>query len=84
MRLLGQAVAHAGNEGAVELGKLESLFAALQVEGESPRRTLAGAMITLKPDEIVIERAPPRRRPAGGSGPLTTGKTQSVERLRAR
>ena len=86
LRLLGQAIAHVGNEGPVELGKLEILFEALRPEAESLRRTLAGAMITLKPAEIVIERAPPRRRPAGrgGSRPLTTGKTQSAERLRTR
>ena len=62
LRLLGQAITQVGNEGPVELGKLETLFEALQPEGGSFRRTLAGAMISLKPAEIVIERAPARRR----------------------
>ncbi|RKE65994.1 tRNA(Ile)-lysidine synthase [Pseudorhodoplanes sinuspersici] len=77
LRLLGQAIAEVGDEGPVELGKLETLFEALRPEGESLRRTLAGAVITLKPAEIVVERAPPRRRPPGGGGSqtLTTGKT---------
>jgi tRNA(Ile)-lysidine synthase len=76
LRLLGQAVAEVGNEGAVELGKLETLFEALR-PGGSLRRTLAGAMISLKPAEIVIERAPARQpqRAARGSPALTTGKT---------
>lgn len=62
LRLLGQAIAQVGNEGPVELGKLETLFEALQPDGESLRRTLAGAMISLKSGELVIERAPARRR----------------------
>ena len=76
LRLLGQAVAEVGNEGAVELGKLEALFEALRPAG-TLRRTLAGAMISLKPAEIVIERAPARQpQPAArGSFALTTGKT---------
>ena len=76
LRLLGQAIAEVGNEGPVELGKLETLFAALQPGVIALRRTLAGAMISLKPAEIVVERAPPRRRRGGpGSQALTTGKT---------
>ena len=74
LRLLGQAIAEVGNEGPVELGKLETLFAALQPEVIALRRTLAGAMISLKPAEIVVERAP-RRRGGFGSQALTTGKT---------
>ncbi len=63
LRLLSEAIGRAGNEGPVELGKLEALFEALsQVQGASAfRRTLAGAMVTARPDELVIERAPPRR-----------------------
>lgn len=90
LRLLGQAIGHVGNEGPVELGKLETLFGTLVSGGATPRRsTLAGAMITLLPAKVVIERAPPRRlpaTPAAGRGrpALTTGKAQSVERLRTR
>jgi tRNA(Ile)-lysidine synthase len=82
LRLLGQAVARAGNEGPVELGKLETLFEALrQVPGGSAfRRTLAGAMVTARGRELAIESAPPRRaRPGKGSArripALTTRKS---------
>ena len=89
LRLLGRAIAHVGDEGPVELGKLETLFEGLQAAEAPFRRTLAGAMITVLPAEVVIERSPPRRRspePAANPGrrPLTTGKTQSAERLRTR
>ena len=66
LRLLGRAVAQAGNEGPVELGKLEALHAALTAataqKGRAARfrRTLAGALVTFA-DEITIERAPARR-----------------------
>ena len=53
LRLLGRAIAHAGNEGPVELGKLEVLYHALRTARAPLRRTLAGALITL------------RRRPIG-------------------
>ena len=61
LRLLGRAVAHAGDEGPVELGKLEALYEALRRTPGGLRRTLAGALITLAGEELVIERAPPRR-----------------------
>ena len=66
LRLLGQAVAEAGSEGPVELGKLEALFDALieAPAGSAFRRTLAGAMVTGRGGELVIEPAPPRRPPA--------------------
>ncbi|MEX0751739.1 MAG: tRNA lysidine(34) synthetase TilS [Xanthobacteraceae bacterium] len=65
LRLLGRAVARLGDEGPVELSKLEALYAALA--GKRPRhvrfrRTLAGAMVTLTADRVVVERAPARRR----------------------
>ncbi|HET7382788.1 MAG TPA: tRNA lysidine(34) synthetase TilS [Pseudolabrys sp.] len=64
LRLLGRAVAKAGDEGPVELGKLEALKSALdtaQNTGEGPfRRTLAGAVVTLKGHQLIVERAPPR------------------------
>jgi tRNA(Ile)-lysidine synthase len=91
LRLLGDAIARAGDEGPVELGKLEALFEALsQAQGGSAfRRTLAGAMVTARPGELLIERAPPRRvKPGKGSGrripALTTRKTGSVREARTR
>lgn len=67
LRLLGRAVACAGNEGPVELAKLEALLAAFTVKMPGRgrfRRTLAGAMVTLTPEMLTIERAPARRRNA--------------------
>jgi len=54
----------------VELAKLESLYAAMRQSPTRLRRTLAGALVTLDSDWIVIERAPARRASArrGGSG----------------
>jgi tRNA(Ile)-lysidine synthase len=64
-RLLGRAIGTIGDEGPVELGKLEVMTDAL-VEAMSGtarfRRTLAGAMVSLQSDAIIIERAPARRR----------------------
>jgi tRNA(Ile)-lysidine synthase len=78
-RLLGRAVAFAGNEGPVELGKLEALYEAMFERFSSAmagsthlavfRRTLAGALVTLAGDRITVERAPPRS--AGRQGHLT-------------
>jgi tRNA(Ile)-lysidine synthase len=62
LRLLGEAVAHAGDEGAVELAKLESLYEALRQARSRLRRTLAGALITLDHEHLTVERAPARRR----------------------
>ena len=62
LRLLGEAVAHSGDEGAVELAKLESLYEALRQARSRLRRTLAGALITLDRDHLTVERAPARRR----------------------
>jgi len=61
LRLLGRAIAQAGNEGPVELGKLELLYDALRSARAPLRRTLAGALITLSPERLTIERAPARR-----------------------
>jgi tRNA(Ile)-lysidine synthase len=71
LRLLGRAVARTGNEGPVQLGKLEALCEALGdafVRADPKRagtkfhlrRTLAGALITLAKDRLAIERAPAR------------------------
>ncbi len=62
LRLLGGAIVEAGNEGPVELGKLEILFDALAASGGSAfRRTLAGAMVTGRGRELAVEPAPPRK-----------------------
>jgi tRNA(Ile)-lysidine synthase len=65
LRLLGRAIGHTGDEGPVELGKLEALYDALARANESReprlRRTLAGALVTLAEGRLVIERAPARR-----------------------
>jgi tRNA(Ile)-lysidine synthase len=81
LRLLGRAVAEAGDEGPVELSKLEALKAVLEAAQNAGharfRRSLAGALVTLGKGQIVVERAPPRRRRA-----LTTagrGKAKAVK-----
>jgi tRNA(Ile)-lysidine synthase len=63
LRLLGAAIDRIGDEGPVELGKLEALLDALIVgsEGGRFRRTLAGAVISLSGEMVGVERAPPRR-----------------------
>ena len=61
LRLLGRAIAHAGDEGPVELGKLEALYDALRQAPGRLRRTLAGALITLDASRLTVERAPARR-----------------------
>jgi tRNA(Ile)-lysidine synthase len=61
LRLLGEAISHTGNEGPVELGKLEVLCEALAQARSRLRRTLAGALITLESDRLLVERAPVRR-----------------------
>lgn len=72
LRLLGRAIGTIGTEGPVEFGKLEALSEALgaALAGGAPRfrRTLAGAMVSLHKDCIVIDQAPERRsRPQPGS-----------------
>ncbi len=69
LRLLGRAIAHAGNEGPVELGKLEMLYDVLRQSPSRIRRTLAGALITLTGERLSVERAPSRRNPTlSGAG----------------
>ena len=66
LRLLGRLVAQVGDEGPIELGKLEALKLALdgaQNAGDGRfRRSLAGAIVTLAGRQMIVERAPPRRR----------------------
>ncbi|MGN6572250.1 MAG: tRNA lysidine(34) synthetase TilS [Pseudolabrys sp.] len=65
LRLVGSAIGGIGDEGPVELGKLEALFGALGPALADPkgrfRRTLAGAVVSLTPSAVTVERAPPRR-----------------------
>jgi tRNA(Ile)-lysidine synthase len=64
LRLLGRAILAVGDEGPVELAKLEALKAGLdsaQKAGNRWRRSLAGALVTLSGGKIAVERAPPRR-----------------------
>lgn len=77
LRLLGRAIAYAGDEGPVELGKLEALQAALAGEapGRSIRRTLAGALVSRNAKALVVERAPPRSAGERRISALTTSKT---------
>ncbi len=68
LRLLGRIIAHAGDEGPVELGKLEELYQAVRTSRADLRRTLAGAVITLRGERLLVERAPARRnRRAAGN-----------------
>ncbi len=74
LRLLMRAINRFGHEGPAELGKVESLLAALgaRLAGRSGRRgprpaatlkqTLAGALVSLAGGRIRIEPAPARRR----------------------
>jgi tRNA(Ile)-lysidine synthase len=67
IRLLGRAVEAAGDEGPVELGKLETLYESLKAArkaGAAVRRTLAGAVVGLDQDRVTIARAPARSRRA--------------------
>ena len=64
LRLIGRAIARVGDEGPVELGKLEALHGALAAQSEDKRmrRTLAGAMVTRDGNRLLVEKAPARRR----------------------
>ncbi|MGX7742378.1 tRNA lysidine(34) synthetase TilS [Rhodopseudomonas parapalustris] len=69
IRLLLRSLTQQGYEGPPELGKVEALASALQ-QAMTPaatagkirlRQTLAGAVVTLTKDRLVIAPAPPRR-----------------------
>jgi tRNA(Ile)-lysidine synthase len=76
LRLLLRAINRYGHEGPAELGKVETLLAALDraAQQAAPHRkrpgrgqarlkqTLAGAMVSLSDGRIRIEPSPPRRR----------------------
>ncbi len=72
LRLLGRAIAQVGDEGPVELAKLEILAENLAMAQKSGRgkfrRSLAGAIVTLRPPRILVERAPPRQSRAFDKG----------------
>jgi tRNA(Ile)-lysidine synthase len=78
LRLLGRAIGSVGEEGPVQLGKLETLHALLIRHGAEKtrlRQTLAGALVTLAGGLLTISIAPPRRTGAARRRtPLTTQK----------
>jgi tRNA(Ile)-lysidine synthase len=89
MRILGRAIAEVGDEGPVELGKLEALFEALKAAQKAGtrgyRRSLAGAIVTLGDAEITVERAPPRRLPSRTKGTsLTKGRVRRAKPAESR
>ncbi len=64
IRLLQRAIDQVGDEGPVELGKLEVLHAGLEEAhaGNRPlKRTLAGAVMSLDRDLLLVTRAPARK-----------------------
>jgi tRNA(Ile)-lysidine synthase len=83
LRLIGRAVTQVGDEGPVELAKLEALKAALDAAQNAGngrfRRSLAGALVTLAGGQIAVERAPPRR-----ARRLTTRRRGQAKRPKAR
>lgn len=85
LRLIGATIASAGDEGPVELGKLEALFAALteamHKDERTPRfrRTLAGASVALDGERLVVERAPPRHPRREGKAAVPKGGAAARE-----
>ncbi|MGH6726511.1 MAG: tRNA lysidine(34) synthetase TilS [Pseudolabrys sp.] len=83
LRLIGRALAKVGNEGPVELAKLEALTAALDYAQKAGngrfRRSLAGAIVTVGDRQIAVERAPPRRGRA-----LTTRRLGNAKPTKSR
>ncbi|MBI2713380.1 MAG: tRNA lysidine(34) synthetase TilS [Rhizobiales bacterium] len=88
LRMLGRAVTQVGDEGPVELAKLEALKAALDAALKAGkgrfRRSLAGALVTLAMPQITVERAPPRRGKSLGAKSLTTGRRGRAKRVKSR
>jgi tRNA(Ile)-lysidine synthase len=90
LRLLERAIAWAGDEGPVELGKLEALHAAMSEPLDAAmlgldhlakfRRTLAGAVVTVGGNQVTVERAPPRR----GRTSLTTRRQRPRKAMKRR
>lgn len=73
IRLLLRELTRVGREGSPELGKVEALAAAIEAATAAPpvrgrtrlKQTLAGAVITLTAERLLIAAAPPRRTPDG-------------------
>jgi len=68
IRMLRDAVDAEGTEGPSELAKVEALHGALvtsYLAGESLKRTLAGALVTLSEAALVVAAAPPRKSASG-------------------
>lgn len=92
LRVLGRAIGQKGDEGPVELGKLEALMtgldAALGGNGANARfrRTLAGAMVTFTGENVAVERAPARRqaRKSARGKALTKRTAGDAKRRKAR
>ena len=92
LRILGRAIGQSGDEGPVELGKLEALMAALDAAASQNgvnagfRRTLAGAMVTFTGESVVVERAPARRQAKqfGRGKALTKRTVGNAKRRKAR
>jgi tRNA(Ile)-lysidine synthase len=69
LRLLIRIIDRVGHEGPAELGKVEALVAALDRAGAKTaqkgeirlKQTLAGALVSLTRDRLLIGPAPPRR-----------------------
>jgi tRNA(Ile)-lysidine synthase len=83
LRLLGRAITAVGDEGPVELAKLEGLKDAVDCAQNTHmsrfRRSLAGAVVTLTGGTLMVERAAPRRRKALTNprrGKARAGKTR--------
>jgi tRNA(Ile)-lysidine synthase len=68
LRVLGRTIGIAGNEGPVELGKLEGLLTGM-LGAHAMRRTLAGALVTRRGGMVQIEPAPKRRSGRAGFRP---------------
>jgi tRNA(Ile)-lysidine synthase len=66
LRLLARAIGHCGREGPAELAKLEAMaeqiHARLKGEPTPLRRTLAGALVTIRRGELCVSAAPDRRK----------------------
>ncbi|MFB9267104.1 tRNA lysidine(34) synthetase TilS [Bradyrhizobium erythrophlei] len=69
LRLLKRAIDRIGHEGPAELGKVETLLAALDrasaEHAGTLKQTLAGAAISIAKGRIRVEPAPPRRTRSG-------------------
>ncbi len=81
LRVLGRAIGELAVEGPVELAKLETLLDAVLEAGADVtprlRRTLAGAMISVQRDRVIVEAAPPRRVAAARRQPVAVKSTIS-------